>query len=142
MVDRITAEKRSWNMGRIRGKDTAPELRVRSELHRMGYRFRLHQKDLPGSPDIVLPKFRTVIFVHGCFWHRHAGCRLNYSPKTRVKFWESKFEKNVSRDRQNAAALKDAGWNVAIIWECSTRDQKDLIKRIQKIFIDYKSAEV
>ncbi|MBU1162905.1 MAG: DNA mismatch endonuclease Vsr, partial [Proteobacteria bacterium] len=87
-MDIISKEKRSWNMSRIRGKDTKPEIIVRSMLHRMGYRFRLHRKDLPGKPDIVLPKYKTVIFVHGCFWHRHKGCKYAYTPKSRVKFWK------------------------------------------------------
>ena len=89
-------------MSRIRGRDTAPELLVRSALHRAGYRFRLHREDLPGRPDIVLPKYRTVVFVHGCFWHRHKGCRFAYTPKSRVAFWNDKFRRNVERDRRNA----------------------------------------
>ena len=121
-------------MSRIRGKDTKPELRVRSQLHRMGYRFRLHRKDLPGRPDIVLPKYDTVIFVHGCFWHRHKGCRFAYTPKTRVAFWETKFEQNVRRDRRNDAALRKRGWRIIRIWECRTGDPQKLQQKLTCIF--------
>ncbi|MBT3429989.1 MAG: DNA mismatch endonuclease Vsr [Proteobacteria bacterium] len=134
LADRISPEKRSWNMSRIRGKDTKPELRVRSQLHRMGYRFRLHRKDLPGRPDIVLPKYATVIFVHGCFWHRHKGCRFAYTPKTRVEFWETKFEQNVRRDRRNEAALRKRGWRIIRIWECRTGDPQKLQQQLVRIF--------
>ena len=118
-------------MSRIRGKDTKPELRVRSQLHRMGYRFRLHRKDPPGRPDIVLPKYDTVIFVHGCFWHRHKGCRFAYTPKTRVEFWETKFEQNVRRDRRNEAALRKRGWRIIRIWECETESFEALARLIR-----------
>ena len=101
MTDILSKERRSWNMSRIRGSDTKPELLVRSLLHRMGYRFRLHRKDLPGRPDIVLPKYRTVIFVHGCFWHRHKGCKYAYTPKSRTDFWQNKFQGTVERDKRN-----------------------------------------
>ncbi len=134
MADRISPEKRSWNMSRIRGKDTKPELRVRSQLHRMGYRFRLHRKDLPGRPDIVLPKYDTVIFVHGCFWHRHKGCRFAYTPKTRVEFWQTKFDLNVRRDRRNEAALRKRGWRIIRIWECRTGDPQKLQQQLARIF--------
>ena len=96
-------------MSRIRSKDTIPEVRVRSFLHRAGFRFRLHVKDLPGSPDIVLPKHRTAIFVHGCFWHRHSGCKYACTPKSRVDFWNKKFQQNIDRDRRNNIALEEAG---------------------------------
>ncbi len=105
-------------MSRIRGKDTKPELLVRSMLHRMGYRFRLHVKDLPGKPDIVLPKYRTVIFVHGCFWHRHARCRLAYESKSRIQFWQDKFAATVARDRRTRAQLHWLGWHAIVVWEC------------------------
>ena len=118
MTDRLTPEHRSWNMSRIRNRDTAPEKIVRSLLHRMGYRFRLHRRDLPGSPDIVLPKYRTVIFVHGCFWHRHKGCKFAYMPKSRPEFWQNKFDTNVERDRRVKRELKKLGWRVIVIWEC------------------------
>lgn len=132
MVDIISKEKRSWNMSRIKGKDTKPELIVRSLLHRMGYRFRLHRKDLPGKPDIVLPKYRTVIFVHGCFWHRHKGCKYAYKPKSRVDFWQKKFKENVERDSKKQANLKKAGWKVITIWECEISKLSELEKKIKK----------
>ena len=110
-------------MSRIRGKDTTPELLVRSALHRMGYRFRLHKKDLPGRPDIVLSRFRTVVFVHGCFWHRHPGCAQAYTPKSRLGFWKSKFHQNVRRDATVTAELQSLGWNVVVVWECEVKGQ-------------------
>ena len=121
MADTLTSEHRSWNMSRIKGRNTGPELRLRSLLHRAGFRFRLHTKDLPGRPDVVLPKYRAAIFVHGCFWHRHSGCRYATNPATRPDFWESKFRANVERDERNHRALLDAGWRVAIVWECALR---------------------
>lgn len=139
MVDRITKEHRSWNMSRIHSKDTLPELRVRSFLHRAGFRFRLHDKKLPGSPDIVLPKYRTAIFVHGCYWHRHPGCKEATKPKTRVSFWEEKFRKNIERDIKNENLLIAAGWIVLTVWECETRDEIMLLAASQKLF-DLRSA--
>lgn len=130
MVDRISKERRSWNMSRIRAKDTAPERIVRSLLHGMGYRFRLHRRDLPGTPDIVLPKHRTVILVHGCFWHRHAGCRFAYSPKSRKKFWRAKFEATVLRDKRNVRRLRAQGWKVHVVWECQVADLGRLEKHL------------
>ncbi len=121
MADTLTSERRSWNMSRIRGRNTRPELRLRSLLHRAGFRFRLHAKELPGRPDIVLPKYRTAIFVHGCFWHRHPGCRNTSAPSTRREFWHDKFEGNVSRDARNRAALQAAGWTVITVWECELK---------------------
>jgi DNA mismatch endonuclease, patch repair protein len=132
MVDIISKEKRSWNMSRIKSKDTKPEKIVRSLLYRMGYRFRLHITDLPGKPDIVLPKYRTVMFVHGCFWHRHKGCKYAYNPKSRIDFWEKKFEGNIERDRKQQGALKKLGWEVIVIWECQIKDVKYLTDMIEK----------
>jgi len=132
--DRISKEHRSWNMSRIRSKDTSPEMRVRSFLHCAGFRFRLHVKNLPGSPDIVLPKHRTVIFVHGCFWHRHGGCKYAYVPKSNIEFWESKFKANVERDKRNIADLEHLGWSVEVIWECESLDPELLSIRINTIF--------
>jgi len=139
MVDIISEERRSWNMSRIRGKDTKPEIIVRSMLHRMGYRFRLHRKDLPGKPDIVLPKYNTVIFVHGCFWHRHKGCKFAYKPKSRIDFWNSKFDETVARDKRNRKQLEANGWNVEIIWECETKDMNRLKNIINKILQEINS---
>src|SRR5579871_5449972 len=112
-MDRLSSKHRSWNMSRIKSRDTAPELSVRSILHRLGYRFRKSSGTrLPGKPDIVLPKHRTVVFVHGCFWHRHKRCSLAYTPKSRVKFWQSKFGANVIRDRKVGRQLRQAGWAI------------------------------
>lgn len=108
-------------MSRISSKDTAPEKQVRSLLHNAGFRFRLHVKKLPGSPDIVLPKYRTVIFVHGCYWHRHSDCKYAYSPKSRTKFWEEKFEITVERDRRKSDELRALGWHVIVVWECELK---------------------
>ncbi|ADN78337.1 very short patch repair endonuclease [Geobacter sulfurreducens] len=121
-MDRISKEHRSWNMSRIKGRDTKPEMIVRSALHKLGYRFRLHSRTLPGKPDIVLAKHKTVIFVHGCFWHRHENCKFAYLPKTRIDFWQQKFLKNINRDVQVKLLLEKAGWRVLVIWECQTRN--------------------
>lgn len=109
-------------MSSVKGKNTKPERVVRSLLHRSGFRFRLHRKDLPGCPDIVLPKYKTVIFVHGCFWHRHSGCPRTTTPKTNVDSWEKKFADNVARDERNRTALEELGWKVIVIWECEIKD--------------------
>jgi DNA mismatch endonuclease (patch repair protein) len=118
MADILTPERRSWNMSRIRGKDTAPELKLRSLLHRAGFRFRVHDKKLPGRPDIKLSKYRTVILVHGCYWHRHPSCSKATTPKTRAEFWKSKFDGTVARDRETTRKLEAAGWKVQVVWEC------------------------
>jgi len=131
-VDRITPAQRSANMARVRGKNTVPEMIVRRLVHRMGYRYRLHRKDLPGKPDLVLPRHNLVIFVHGCFWHRHAGCSRATIPQTRTDFWEAKLSATVERDRAQAAALMAAGWQVLVIWECDLRDQDRLEKSIRQ----------
>ncbi|HTD65450.1 MAG TPA: very short patch repair endonuclease [Candidatus Limnocylindria bacterium] len=153
--DRLSAERRSWNMSRIRGKDTTPEKIVRSLLHRMGYRFRLHRRipiegraKLPlrlgmavqqrrptfARPDIILPKYKTAIFVHGCFWHRHSGCKNCTTPTNRREWWLAKLNGNVARDRLHQAALKKVGWRVMVIWECETdRDitRKQLVRLLR-----------
>lgn len=134
MVDTIDKKKRSWVMSRVRSTNTKPEMRVRSALHRMGYRFRLHRKDLPGKPDVVLTKHRLAIFVHGCFWHRHSGCDKTRTPKTNVEFWEGKFKRNVERDRLNQVELRRMGWRVEVIWECEIKDEEGLRKRLAAIF--------
>ncbi len=125
-MDRISKEHRSWNMSRIKGRDTKPELIVRSMLHRMGYRFRLHVKTLPGKPDIVLPKYKTVIFVHGCFWHRHKGCKYAYTPKSRQDFWKAKFAANERNDSKATSRLRRLGWRVCTLWECDSADPSRL----------------
>lgn len=112
---------------------------MRSALHRMGYRFRLHVRNLPGSPDIVLPRYRTVILVHGCFWHRHKHCRFAYTPKSRTQFWQEKFRSNLARDRRTARALRTLGWRVLVVWECQTRDAMRLRERLSRS-LDLRSA--
>jgi len=131
MADIVSAEKRSWMMSRVSGKNTLPELKLRSILHKMGFRFRLHNKNLPGSPDIVLKKYRTVIFVHGCFWHRHEGCKKSTTPKANAEFWASKFSQNVERDKKNCEILKKAAWNVVVVWECELDNIAKTCKRIE-----------
>ncbi|RLP24864.1 DNA mismatch endonuclease Vsr [Mesorhizobium sp. YM1C-6-2] len=131
MADTLTSERRSWNMSRIRGRDTAPEMLLRSLLHRAGFRFRLHARQLPGRPDVVLPRYRTAIFVHGCFWHRHPGCRNATTPTTRREFWQEKFDGNVSRDARNRIALEAAGWTVLTVWECKLKaDAESVVRRL------------
>ncbi|QXW43765.1 very short patch repair endonuclease [Pseudomonas amygdali] len=120
-MDIVDSATRSRMMSGIRGKNTRPELLVRKFLHTHGFRFRLHRKDLPGNPDIVLPKLKTCIFVHGCFWHRHPGCRYATMPKTRPEFWAEKFSKNVARDAKSILALRQLGWRTIIIWECQLK---------------------
>lgn len=117
-------------MGRIHSKDTKPEMIVRSILHRIGYRFRLHNEDLPGKPDIVLSKYHTVIFVHGCFWHRHKNCPDATIPKTNIAFWENKLNQNVERDKRNQMALQQLGWKILVVWECETTKPDKLIKKL------------
>lgn len=132
MVDHLSKEHRSWNMSRIRSKDTKPEMIVRSLLHRMGYRFRLYRKDLPGKPDIVLPKYKTVIFVHGCFWHRHKGCNRCTNPSSHRKYWSAKFDRNIKKDHLNRVELRKLGWGVLVIWECEVKNRNKLTRRFLK----------
>jgi DNA mismatch endonuclease, patch repair protein len=124
---------RSALMARIRSRDTGPELLVRKALHAAGFRFRLHRRDLPGTPDIVLPRHGTAILVHGCFWHRHEGCRMAGRPKTRTAYWDGKFAANLARDRAAVAALECRGWRVEIIWECEARRPEHLAVRVQAL---------
>jgi DNA mismatch endonuclease, patch repair protein len=118
VVDIVDSKTRSRMMSRIRGRDTIPELRLRKALHKLGYRYRLNARELPGHPDLVFPKFRAIVLVHGCFWHRHRGCRFATSPASNVSFWQQKFDKNLSRDARVLSELRALGWRVAIIWEC------------------------
>lgn len=121
MTDVFDSKKRSWVMSRIKGKDTKPELFVRSVLHRLGYRFTVNgpkNRKLPGKPDIVLPKYKTVVFVHGCFWHGHRGCKHHRLPKTRTQWWRAKIEGNRSRDARNVVELEILGWSVRQLWTC------------------------
>jgi DNA mismatch endonuclease, patch repair protein len=130
MADRLTPAQRSLNMSRIGSKNTKPEKLIRSLLHRMGYRFRLHQTSLPGKPDIVLKKYSYVIFVHGCFWHRHNGCKYAFNPTSKTEYWLPKLKRNIERDKENQDALKKVGWNILIIWECELKNINKLKIRI------------
>ena len=121
MSDKLTPEKRSWNMSRIKSKDTKIEVEVRKYLFSKGYRFRKNDKRYPGKPDIVLPKYHVAIFVHGCFWHRHEGCKDATTPKTRTEFWLEKFDKNVKNDQIKQEKLRELGWKVIVIWECELK---------------------
>ena len=121
MADSLTKEKRSWNMSRIRGKDTKIEVKVRKYLFSKGFRYRKNVTTLPGKPDIVLPKYKTAIFVHGCYWHRHPGCKYAYMPKTNVEFWEKKFSENIANDEKNRLKLETSGWTVITLWECDIK---------------------
>lgn len=133
MNDRLSPEKRSWNMSRIKGKDTSLEVSVRSYLFRNGFRFRKNVSSLPGRPDIVLPKYRTVIFINGCFWHHHEGCRYARVPKTRTQFWLAKFERNVFNDKKNKTLLEEQGWKVITIWECNLK--KDFLETMKNLTV-------
>ena len=128
------SEQRSRNMSAIKSKNTKPEIKVRKLLHSMGYRFRLHSKDLPGSPDIVLPKYKTVIFVHGCFWHRHENCKYASTPKTRKEFWNKKFTENKKRDSEIQEKIKILDWRSVVIWECETKNIENLRDKIIDVF--------
>ena len=132
-MDIVTPAVRSRMMSGIKGKNTKPERIVRSITHRMGLRFRLHRADLPGRPDIVFPKHRTVILVHGCFWHRH-NCGLAANPKTRPEFWEAKFLRNMRRDGQTRQRLEEIGWRAVVVWECETRNEAKLAQRLSSEF--------
>ncbi|MCK0743940.1 very short patch repair endonuclease [Chromohalobacter nigrandesensis] len=122
-------------MATVGGKNTGPEMVVRRYLHARGYRFRLHRKDLPGKPDLVLPKYRLVIFVHGCYWHRHSGCFYASTPKTRIAFWQEKFERNLARDWRQQDALIEAGWRVLIVWQCGLRHSREDIDAIETAIV-------
>jgi DNA mismatch endonuclease, patch repair protein len=124
---------RSRNMAAIQGKNTKPELRVRKYLHSAGLRYRLHVRGMCGKPDLVLPRWRAVIFVHGCFWHRHEGCRFATIPRTRTEFWTAKFEANMNRDVLNGHALAQEGWRVFVIWECETKDADRLASLVAQV---------
>ncbi len=137
MADKISPEHRSWNMSRIKGKDTKIEVMVRQYLFHYGFRFRKNDKRYPGKPDVVLPKYKTAIFVHGCFWHRHEGCKLATIPKTRTEFWMEKFAKNVANDKKHYEQLRDMGWNVIVIWECEL--ENDFKTTMEKVVCDIRS---
>lgn len=138
-MDVVSAEQRSAMMSRIRGRDTKPELVVRRLAHALGYRFRLHRRDLPGAPDLVFPGRRKVVFVHGCFWHRHPGCRFAYEPKSNIDFWQRKFGSNVDRDARVLQELRDTGWHPLVVWECETSDLGSLTARLKSHLEDVSS---
>ena len=135
MADVLTPKQRSFNMSRIRSRDTRPEMIVRTIVHRMGYRYRLHKKELPGKPDLVLVRHRKIIDVHGCFFHMHKCKYGSVVPKTNATFWKTKRLSNVERDRRNFETLKRDGWRVMIVWECETRNLPSLSSRIEKFLL-------
>ena len=132
MADTLTPERRSDNMSRVKGRNTKPELLIRSLAHRLGYRFRLHRTDLPGKPDLVFPGRRAVIFVHGCFWHGHTCKRGSLKPKTNAAFWVAKLGRNIERDSAQIRQLKGMGWRALIIWECEIKNERKVATRINK----------
>jgi len=134
-MDTMTKRQRSRLMSRIRSKDTTPEMATRSILRKMGYRYRLHRRDLPGTPDIAIGRLKAIIDVRGCFWHRHKGCRLASEPSTNVKFWTDKFARNVSRDRRNTRQWAKLGWKAVVLWECELNDPKSVAKKLKR-FLD------
>lgn len=133
-MDTVDVERRSAIMAKVRSRDTGPELTVRRAAHARGLRFRLHRKDLPGKPDLVFAKWRIILFVHGCFWHRHTGCKRASMPTSRVEFWEKKLDRNVARDAEVAAQLTGLGWKIHIIWECEVRKPDRLTNRLDEVF--------
>lgn len=126
-MDIVSPKKRSIMMSKIRGRDTQPELRVRKTAHRLGLRFRLHRRDLPGTPDLSFPARRKVVFVNGCFWHSHSGCKFASRPKSNVEFWQKKLQANIDRDVRVTQELRALGWDVVVIWECETMDDDRLV---------------
>ena len=135
MADLWTKEQRSRVMSRVKNKNTKPEVQVRSMLHRMGYRFRLHRRDLAGAPDIVLPRHRKAVFVHGCFWHNH-DCPRGKRPSTRTEFWNAKLDANIERDRANQKALEEKGWRVLTLWECEVKDPDYIQEKLRHFLED------
>ncbi|WP_043599187.1 very short patch repair endonuclease [Dyella ginsengisoli] len=141
-MDSLSPEDRSRLMARIRRKDTKPEMVVRQLTHALGYRYRLHDQRLPGSPDLVFPSRQKVILVHGCFWHRHVGCRLAYFPKSNIEFWRTKFDANVQRDQRVIKELEEIGWDALVIWECETREIEALDSRLIGFLENKKEGDV
>lgn len=131
-MDTVSVEQRSRVMAKVKGRDTAPELAVRSIVHRLGLRFRLCRRDLPGCPDLVLPRHRCVIFVHGCFWHRHEGCPQATMPTSNVRYWRKKFNRNKARDARVVLQLRQLGWRILTIWECQTKTESNLQRLLKK----------
>ncbi|WP_213378867.1 very short patch repair endonuclease [Allochromatium tepidum] len=141
MPDRFTPQERSRIMSLVKGRDTKPEKVVRSLLHAMGYRFRLHRNELPGKPDIVLPKYRKAIFIHGCFWHGHAGCRRAARPESNADFWNKKIDENMARDKKAQAELKNSGWDLLVIWQCEMKDLEKLRRNLNQFIKGEEIAE-
>lgn len=131
MADNLTPQQRKRAMSRVQQQNTKPEKIVCSILHRLGFRFRKNVSSLIGKPDIVLPKYKTIIFVHGCFWHQHAGCRKSRRPTTNIEFWNEKLDRNMERDKQTEAKLKSSDWNILIVWDCEIRDKELLIEKLE-----------
>ena len=142
MADKLSSTQRKYCMSRIRGKNTKPEILVRKGLHARGFRFRLHNKKLPGSPDIVLPKYGVAIMVNGCFWHGHKGCRYATKPKTNVEFWETKIARNRHRDEVTNAHLEALGWHVITVWECELRGKAEVASRLDALAEEIREAGV
>ena len=140
MADFLSPSSRSERMSRIRGSNTKPEMRLRRMLHAAGFRYKLHASRLPGRPDIVLPKYETVVFVHGCFWHRHPGCKVASEPKSNKAFWASKFSRNVARDRQNSRKLRAQGWHVYVVWECQLNSALKSTNALRRLTSRFKST--
>ena len=138
MVDTMTREQRHRCMAAVKGKDTKPEMMVRRYLHSLGYRYGLHNKKLPGSPDLVLRKYRSVIFIHGCFWHGHKGCKYYRLPKTNEEFWQEKITRNKQRDQESVRLLREKGWNVIIIWECELKNKNKREETLMRLHSELK----
>jgi len=138
MTDIFSVEERSLIMSRVKNRDTSPEKLVRGFLHKMGFRYRLHVKKLPGNPDIVLPRHKKIIFVHGCFWHGHKDCSRATRPTSNIEFWNKKIDGNMNRDAIIQKTLKSLGWKILIIWQCQTRDKKILLELLEKFMFDEK----
>jgi DNA mismatch endonuclease, patch repair protein len=141
MADFLSPEARSAHMRRIRKIDTLPELRVRRAAHALGFRFRLHRKDLPGTPDLVFPRLRKAIWVHGCFWHQHSGCRLARQPKSRLDYWLPKLQRNQNRDTKAISAMREKGWTVFVIWECEVPTQEDAKNIVSRFLLSDDSVQ-
>jgi DNA mismatch endonuclease (patch repair protein) len=141
MTDVYSKKKRSWIMSQVRDRDTEPELLVRSLIHGMGYRFRLHVRDLPGNPDIVLPRHEKVVFVHGCFWHGHKGCKRAARPSANKKFWEKKLSGNVERDKKKVRELRKLGWKVLVVWQCELRNLDKLTAKLERFLVETRPSK-
>lgn len=136
MTDVFSKEKRSWIMSRVKGRDTKPEILVRSFVHRMGFRFRVHRRDMPGNPDIVLPRHKKTIYVHGCFWHGHKRCCRSKRPTTNEQFWNKKLDGNIERDKRSRRRLRRLGWEVLVVWQCESRNPEKLLRKLEGFLYD------